>query len=79
MQQWREQISAVEPFVSRFTRPEGVKRIKHRRWQPLLHASPTENPFHSVVVSLHLSTVFRRLVVARATGPQRTMNIGYSR
>lgn len=28
-----EQISAVEPFVSRFTDPEGAKRIKRVRWR----------------------------------------------
>lgn len=46
MQDWEEISSRLS--LSRFTErerekvAEGAKRIKHRRWQPLLHTSPRE-------------------------------------
>lgn len=77
----REQISAVEPFVSRFTDPEGAKRIKRVRWRflflflsfprvtfsPLYMRAPLYHPRYQLSFSLVL-------FLYRTRAPPRTHN-----
>lgn len=79
---WR--ISAVEHFVSRFTGPEGAKRIKRVRWRFLYlpfrlfvlaapRSLPRAHPYTTLAINSFLCPSLSPLHSLRTT------NIGYSR